>query len=180
MTKKIILFFSVFAVIIFLMIYVNIKMPGYIANKSLNSIINDYGKIESIVYTGFVEVAENPVEINNIQYFSIENECNSIDELKKIISNVYTEAKTENILLWCIEGEEPIIFEYEGELWRKDAYAMGTPFILPISSAKKVDKNTIEVLTESADNEEFIIKIFLKNENNKWKIDEIEEIEKEQ
>ncbi|MDE5865203.1 MAG: M56 family metallopeptidase [Lachnospiraceae bacterium] len=41
-----------------------------IANKSLNSIISDYGKIVSIVYTGFVDVAETPIEINNVQYYS--------------------------------------------------------------------------------------------------------------
>lgn len=180
MTKKTMFILSILAVIIFLVVCVNIKLPAFIANKSLNSIINDYGRIESIVYTGFVDMTENPVEINNIQYFSIENECNSIDELKKLIGEVYTEAQTEKILLWCTDGDNPLIIEYEGKLWRQDAYAMGTPFVLPISSAKKVDKSTIEAVAESIDNEEYTVKIILKNEDNMWKIDEIEETEKGQ
>ncbi len=151
-----------------------------IANKCLNSIINDYWKIENIVYTGFVDVAETPIEINNVQYYSIENECNSIDELVQLMSNVYTEAQIEKILSWCTDGDEPLIIEYEGKLWRQEAYAMGTPFILPINEAEKVDNNTLEVVTESDGNEDFLVKIILKIEGNKWKIDGIEEIEKEQ
>ena len=157
-------------------------LPDYadIANKSLDSIISDYGKIDSIVYTGFVDFSEPPIEINDVQYYSIENDCNSLDELIQLISNVYTEEQTEKILLWCTDGDDPLIIEHEGKLWRQDAYATGTPFMLPVNEAKKVDNNTIEVVADSDGNEDFIVKITLKIEGNKWKIDEIEETEKEQ
>lgn len=57
---------------------------------------------------------------------------------------------------------------------------MGTPFILPINEAKEVDKSTIEAVTDSDGNEDLLVKIILKIEDNKWKINKVEEIEKEQ
>ena len=150
-----------------------------VANESLNDIISNYGRIDSIVYTGFVDFSEPPIEINDVQYFSMENDCNSLDELIQLISNVYTEEQTEKILMWCTDGDAPLIIEREGKLYRQDAYATGTPFTLPVNEAKKLDNNTIEVVTDSDGNEGFIVKITLKIEGNKWKIDAIEEIEKE-
>ena len=150
-----------------------------VANESLNDIIGNYGRIDSIVYTGFVDFSEPPIEINDVQYFSMENDCNSLDELIQLISNVYTEEQTEKILMWCTDGDAPLIIEREGKLYRQDAYATGTPFTLPVNEAKKLDNNTIEVVTDSDGNEGFIVKITLKIEGNKWKIDAIEEIEKE-
>lgn len=177
MSKRLIVIVGCILVILLTLgIYIN--TPKNKANRALNRIFSDYGRLEGIVYTGFVDFEEDTVDINGLQYYVIKDECNSIDDLDKLLQKVYTKELASKILLWCTDGEEPILTEFEGKLCRKDAYAMGTPFILPINIANKINTEEIEIETELDGNELFVVDIVIKKEDGMWKIGKIVEREK--
>jgi len=162
---------------IFLILFWYISMPENKANRILKNIMIDYEKIEEIIYTGFVDLGEQEIVIGESQYYLIQDECKNLNDLEKLLNKVYTKEMVEGILSWSTDGDDPIIIEYEGGLYRKDAYATGNPFILPIKAIEKVNKEEMKVEAVSANNEAYIVYITLKREEGKWKISKIEEKE---
>lgn len=165
------------ATVIFLMLFWYIGMPENKANRILKSMMHDYEKIEEIIFTGFVDLGEQEVMIGESQYYLIQGECKNLNDLEKLLNKVYTKEMVKGILSWSMDGDDPIIIEHEGGLYRKDAYATGNSFILPIKAIEKVSKEEMKVKAVSANNEAFIVCITLKREEGKWKISEIKEME---
>lgn len=177
-SKILIVISGCFLLIMLLLLGLYINSPKNIANRALDRMANDYYRIEAIVNTAFIDFEENPVDINGIQYLIIKNECNSIEDLETLLQKVYTKKRSSEILSWCTDGERPMFTEFEGKLCRQDAYAMGTSFKLPITIARKINNEEIEIETVSEDNELFVIQIILKKEDGMWKISKVEERER--
>lgn len=78
--------------------------------------INDYRRVESIIYNGFVEYEEKPIIINDLNYYVIKDECSSKDELEKLLNKIYTEEMAKQILIWSTTGETAILMEVNERL----------------------------------------------------------------
>ncbi len=178
--KKRLLFIAIsVAVILFCTFLWYINMPENKANRILKSMMQDYEKTVSIFYTGFVDLGEDAITIGGSEYYLIEGEYKTLDDLEELLTKVYTSDTANRILLQSTDGNEPIIIEQEGRLYRKDAYDSGFSFEIPVESAIKMNNDELKIEAVSATNEDFVICIILEKENRQWKIREITERERE-
>ncbi len=168
----------VFAVIL-AMVFWYLSAPKNKADRILESMKEDYDKIESIFYTGFVDLGEDSVLIGESEYYVIQDEYETLHDLEELLGRVYTRDMAGKILSQSTEGDAPIIIEQEGRLYRQDAYDPGYPFEMPIEAAKKVDNGEISVEAASANSEDFMVCIILTKENRQWKIKGITEQERQ-
>ncbi len=153
-------------------------MPEKRANKILKSMMPDYEKIGSIFYTGFVDLEEDSITIGESEYYLIRGEYKTLNDLEELLTKVYTSDMANKILLQSTDGDEPIIIEQGGRLYRKDAYDPGFPFEIPVESATKMSNDEWKIEAASANNEDFVVCIILGKENDQWRIREITEREK--
>ena len=166
------------AVILFGIFLWYINMPENKANRILKSMMQDYNKTVSIFYTGFVDLGEASITIGESEYYLMEGEYKTLDDLEELLTRVYTGDMANEILSQTTDGNEPIIIEQEGRLYRKDAYAPGFSFEIPVGSAAKLSNGEWEIEAASAANEDFIVCIILEKENGQWKIKEMTERER--
>ncbi len=157
--------------------YINI--PENKANRILKSMMQDYEKTVSIFYTGFAALGEDSITIGESEYYLIEGEYKTLNDLEELLTKVYTRDMANRILSQSTGGDEPIIIEQEGRLYRKDAYDAGFPFEIPVKSAIKMSNDEWKIEAVSAINEDFIVCITLEKENEQWKIKEITEQERQ-
>lgn len=178
--KKRFLFIAIigFAVIL-AMVFWYLGMPKNTADRILESMKGDYDKIESIFYTGFVDLGEDSVLVGETEYYLIEDEYETLHDLEELLGRVYTKEMAGKILSQSTEGDAPIIIEQEGRLYKQDAYDSGYPFEMPIEAAKKMNHGEISVEAASANSEDFIVCIILTKENGQWKIKGITEQERQ-
>ena len=155
-----------------------INMPEKKANGILKNMLPDYEKTVNIFYTGFVDLGEDSITIGESDYYLIEEGYKTLNDLEELLTKVYTSDMTSKILSQCTDGDEPIIVEQDGKLYRKDAYDPGFPFEIPIESATKLSNNEWKIEAVSAINEDFIVCIIIEKENGQWKISEISERER--
>lgn len=157
--------------------YINI--PENKANRILKSMMQDYEKTVSIFYTGFAALGEDSITIGESEYYLIEGEYKTLNDLEELLTKVYTRDMANRILSQSTGKDEPIIIEQEGRLYRKDAYDAGFPFEIPVKSAIKMSNDEWKIEAVSAINEDFIVCITLEKENEQWKIKEITEQERQ-
>lgn len=179
MKKRFLLIAITGLAIILAVVFWYLGMPKNKANRILESMKEDYDNIESIFYTGFVDLGEDSVLIGETEYYLIEDEYDSLHDLEELLGRVYTRDMASKILSQSTEGDAPIIIEWEGRLYKQDAYDPGYPFEMPIEAAKKINHGEISVEAASANNEDFMVCIILTKENGQWKIKEITEQEKQ-
>lgn len=178
--KKRLLFIAIGVAVILSGIFLwYINMPENKANEILKSMMQDYENIVSIFYTGFVDLGEDSITIGESEYYLIEGEYKTLNDLEELLTKVYTSDMANKILSQCTDGDEPIIAEQEGRLYRKDAYDSGFSFKLPVESAIKLSSDKWKIEAASANNEDFIVCIILEKENGQWRIKEITERERE-
>lgn len=179
--KKKLLFIAIpVLAVILAMVFWYLSAPKSKADKILESMKEDYDKIESIFYTGFVDLGEDSVLIGETEYYLIGDEYETLHDLEELLGRIYTRDMASKILSQSTEGDVPIIIEQEGRLYKQDAYDPGYPFEMPIEAAKKVNHGEIRVEAASANNEDFMVCIILTKENGQWKIKGITEQERQQ
>lgn len=79
----------VFAVIL-AMVFWYLSAPKNKADRILESMKEDYDKIESIFYTGFVDLGEDSVLIGESEYYVIQDEYETLHDLEELLGRVYT------------------------------------------------------------------------------------------
>ena len=92
--------------------YINI--PENKANRILKSMMQDYEKTVSIFYTGFAALGEDSITIGESEYYLIEGEYKTLNDLEELLTKVYTRDMANRILSQSTGGDEPIIIEQEG------------------------------------------------------------------
>lgn len=167
------------AVILFCIFCWYINIPENKADRILKSMMQDYEKTVSIFYTGFVDLGEDPITIGESEYYLMDGEYETLDDLEELLTKVYTSDTANRILLQSTDGDEPIIIEREKKLYRKDAYDSGFSFEIPVESAVKMSNDEWKIEAVSVANEDYLVCIILEKENKQWKIREITERERE-
>ncbi len=178
--KKRLFLMAVSVTVILLGFYVwYVNIPEHKANRILQGMMQDYEKTVSIFDTGFVDLGEASVTIGESEYYLIEGEYRTLKDLEELLTKVYTSDMANRILSQSTGGDEPMIIEQEGRLYRKDAYDTGFSFEIPVESAVKMSNSEWKIEAVSETNEDFIVCILLEKEKGQWKIGEITERERE-
>lgn len=179
MKKRWFLIVSGMAAVLCAMLFWHRSLPENEADRILKSMMRDYEKTVSIFDTGFVDLGEDTLTIGGLEYYLMEGEYKTLNDLEELLTKVYTSDMANRILSQSTEGDEPLIREQEGRLYRKDAYDPGFSFKIPVESAVRVSNDEWKIEAVSAANEDFIVCIILEKEKEQWKIREMTEWERE-
>ena len=177
MQKKVLLIISISLFLIaslFFIIY-KFREPYYTAERELKVLQTKFGIVSDTLYSGFISFGEPVYDENGEQYYEISpsNGYETIEELREVISEVYTVRYTEEELNKCLTGDLPLIKVIDGKLCRRNAYMFQAGFTFPLLSARRINSREIVVAMDS-NGMEFYTSVTLILENGKWRIDNID------